>query len=300
MDLCLQKNRSSDMQDMNPSVHWAQHQWVPPVLLPARRIYDFEIMYVYSGEMRVHFPLSNDTDTYLSGDLLFLHAAMPHRIETRAADRTHLLGIHFDFFDDFEISPELFVDVDERNVRNDRFCRPPLDSEGNNLFARRYASVPEDIVRLMEKVCEEFTQEKPGFGAACKGGMLLIATALSRLLPIPARTVPQAYQDAFKELTEEIARALHFPWTSDIMANRLNVSPDYFIRLFKKHYGTTPGQYVSRLRHQEAKRCLRESDLKIEQIGLLIGYEDLHHFSHAFKRWQGVSPREYRKMSSLL
>ena len=37
-----------------------------------------------------------------------------------------------------------------------------------------------------------------------------------------------------------------------------------------------------------------------EAIGRRLGYDSLHHFSHVFKRRQGVSPREYRKMCSIL
>ena len=57
----------------------------------------------------------------------------------------------------------------------------------------------------------------------------------------------------FGELADELGGSLHLPWPNAAMAERLNVSEDHFIRLFKAQFGTTPGQYVQHLRHQEAK-----------------------------------------------
>ncbi|RED76303.1 helix-turn-helix transcriptional regulator [Cohnella phaseoli] len=295
-----QEVRQLNYREINPSIHWARRQSVQKTPGMTRRLYDFEMMYVYDGEMIVHYPETGEKLRFLPGDLLFLHAAEPHCIEISSTEGARLIGIHFDFYNEFEISHELFMVVDEERVHADRFCLMPVGIDGERIYAARYEAVPDEIVGWMERISEEFTSEKPGFEMVCKGAMIVLLAALARLQPKPARSVPQAYQDALRSLTGEMSARMAFPWTVSLMAARLSVSEDHFIRLFKEQYGTTPSQYVRRLRHQEAKRCLRETDLKIERVGLLVGYEDLHHFSHAFKKWQGVSPREYRKMSSLL
>ncbi len=54
------------------------------------------------------------------------------------------------------------------------------------------------------------------------------------------------------------------------------------------------GEIVDHARYQAAIRLLDDSEIRITDIGIELGYADSAHFSRAFKRWAGVSPREYR------
>ncbi|MGO4546110.1 helix-turn-helix domain-containing protein [Paenibacillus sp. 2TAB23] len=283
-----------------PSVHWAQNQYVLSMRGTTRRLYDFEFMYVIAGEMRVHFSNEPDPTTYNAGDLLFLQSADYHRIEITSAPGAQLLGIHFDFYDELDIGNDLGVIVDEQAVHDDHFCFLPVNGQGEAIFARRYTSIPQEIVRWMDVIKDEFMSARPEFETVCRGLMLLIITALMRHQEKIVRVALPAYDKALHELTEELHQNMHMQWSNSAMAHRLNLSEDHFIRLFKETFGTTPYQYLQRIRHHEAIKYLRESDLKIEYIGALVGYKDLHQFSHVFKKWQGVSPRMYRRMCNIL
>ncbi len=58
--------------------------------------------------------------------------------------------------------------------------------------------------------------------------------------------------------------------------------------------GVAHVQIVGQARYQAATRLLEDPDIRITDIGIGLGYADSAHFSRAFKRWAGVSPREYR------
>jgi len=283
-----------------PSVHWAQRQNVDSTTGGDRRLYDFEIMYVSAGEMIVHFPDSDSAIVYLPGDLLFLNARETHRIEIASEEGARLIGIHFDFFDDFETTPDVYMVVDETNADDLLFAKRPVGENGESVFAPKYSPVDADIVAWMERICDEFTSEAPGFEMACRGAMLLILASLERARNVSPRAVPPAYRQALSVLADEISADIGRPWTNARLARELNIGEDHFIRLFKAQYGVTPSRHIRELRHREAKKRLRETGLSIEQIGRSVGYDDLHHFSHAFKKWEGVSPREYRNRGSLL
>lgn len=70
----------------------------------------------------------------------------------------------------------------------------------------------------------------------------------------------------------------------------------YLTRLFKAQYGTTIVGYLLSLKISEAKKLLRFSDKSVETIAGDTGFEDANYFSRAFKKIEGVSPQEYRKM----
>ena len=59
--------------------------------------------------------------------------------------------------------------------------------------------------------------------------------------------------------------------------------------------GLSYSELVNELRFETAARLLRETDATALEIALEVGYEDPSHFSRAFKRLAGISPREYRR-----
>jgi AraC-like DNA-binding protein len=83
------------------------------------------------------------------------------------------------------------------------------------------------------------------------------------------------------------------------IAAEFGVSNSHCNRVFKSVYQVSPRQYLSQLIVQTAKTLLDQSDLKIVRISQLLGYGDPIHFSKQFKKWTGVSPRDFRNRSGV-
>ena len=64
-------------------------------------------------------------------------------------------------------------------------------------------------------------------------------------------------------------------------------------------HGITHIQIVDQARFQAATRLLEDTESRITDIGMELGYADSAHFSRAFKRWAGVTPREYRSHQTM-
>lgn len=78
------------------------------------------------------------------------------------------------------------------------------------------------------------------------------------------------------------------------IAKQLGVSTNHLIRLFKKHQGTTPGQYINGLRISKAAELIKNTDAKVLEIAYATGFKSLSNFYKCFKQQTGNAPIEYR------
>lgn len=84
--------------------------------------------------------------------------------------------------------------------------------------------------------------------------------------------------------------------TLDSLSERFYINKFYMSRMFREQFGATVLSYLDQVRVTHAKQLLRFSDLTIEAIGREVGIEDGAYFNRVFKKVEGVSPGEYRRM----
>jgi AraC-like DNA-binding protein len=78
------------------------------------------------------------------------------------------------------------------------------------------------------------------------------------------------------------------------LAEIARLSPYHFLRTFEGLTGTTPHQYLLRVRLRRAAIRLREEPTRILDIALGCGFGDVSNFNRTFRAEFGVSPRAYR------
>ncbi|MBN8857052.1 MAG: helix-turn-helix transcriptional regulator [Sphingobacteriales bacterium] len=78
-----------------------------------------------------------------------------------------------------------------------------------------------------------------------------------------------------------------------------NLSKFHFVRLFKKHYGVTPNQYLIEKRVLEAKKLLASGKSVFESCAD-VGFESASTFSGLFKKITGVAPADYYSKKATL
>ncbi|BCU78349.1 AraC family transcriptional regulator [Luteolibacter sp. LG18] len=79
------------------------------------------------------------------------------------------------------------------------------------------------------------------------------------------------------------------------LAKQAGLSESQFERIFKKALGTSPRQYLQRIRIEHASRLLLETEETIASIAQRCGYYDHSHFCKTFAAQLGSAPSEYRK-----
>ena len=82
---------------------------------------------------------------------------------------------------------------------------------------------------------------------------------------------------------------------------KVNLTPDYFRKLFFDETGKTPLQYLTHKRISYAKDLLRlqsHSGLSIHEISWNAGFSDNYYFSRVFKKYTGLSPKGWLRRES--
>lgn len=118
-------------------------------------------------------------------------------------------------------------------------------------------------------------------------------------------------------LKKNLQRRIKYPFAADfkdVLYENLSVSdfdlggaiassgyhPDYFRRCFKAEFGSSPLEYLIKLRMTRAQELLaQDSFLGVEGVATRCGFADSFYFSTCFKKHTGLSPMVYRKQKKM-
>lgn len=115
----------------------------------------------------------------------------------------------------------------------------------------------------------------------------------------PDRIVFEPDLEIAKKAEELFISNYDKPLNFNSVARELGVSLNHLIRLFRKYSGTTPVQYITKLRIDKAIEVFGQMDLNILEIAYMCGFKSISNFYKCFKEQTGHTPMEYRKRRSL-
>ena len=78
------------------------------------------------------------------------------------------------------------------------------------------------------------------------------------------------------------------------VANHVNLSAEYFTKVFKRATGQNIKEYISLSKVSAAKEMLEHSNMSISMVALELGYSYFSHFTQVFKKYEHITPSEYR------
>jgi AraC family transcriptional regulator len=87
------------------------------------------------------------------------------------------------------------------------------------------------------------------------------------------------------------------PLSLEDMADIALLSPYHFSRIFHRVIGIPPGEFLTALRLEEAKRLLLTTSLSVTDVCFELGYTSLGSFTTRFTQLVGVPPRLLRRLA---
>ena len=111
----------------------------------------------------------------------------------------------------------------------------------------------------------------------------------------------QTREDTSQEPFQKLERILSYihehysePLHSAQVAQQFFFSKEYFCRFFKKYTGVTFSQYLAKYRVLQAEQLLSHTSKKISEIAQETGFADEGSFIQHFRKYYGLTPRNYR------
>jgi len=144
------------------------------------------------------------------------------------------------------------------------------------------------IEDLKEVIKQSRAEEAPERGRLLASALAQIA--LSRAEIEWKQSLPANLARLQRHIDEHFGEDLSNP----ALAKFAGTSLTGLLRLFNRHLGTKPAQYVSEVRVRNAATLLRGTKLSIEEIAEQTGFPNRYYFSRVFKKMTGHSPADFR------
>ena len=126
----------------------------------------------------------------------------------------------------------------------------------------------------------------------------VLSTLLSRYASINIGSVQGRQEHRAIQLMKDY---LHDNFSSDISLEQLaeltNLNRSYLVRIFRHAVGIPPYTYLNQIRVERAKQLLKQG-MSIAETALVVRMADQSHLTCHFKRIVGISPGQYRRMST--
>ena len=112
-------------------------------------------------------------------------------------------------------------------------------------------------------------------------------------LPIPPAAKKYSARKDINIAIDHLWENSNREFSLDMLCHITNLSPYYFIRLFRDHTGKTPYEYYMDIIISKAMNYLRSRKDSISEVCFLLGFSSHSHFSSVFRKKVGVTPTEY-------
>ena len=224
--------------------------------------------YVVDGEFEL--TINDKLYTIKKGEIVLIPCDVKHSYKLTSKEHMKKHWCHFEALNG---SDNFF-----KNVKTDLIVNVGIDKNLISMFKKLYTyeNNPDAISSISSKATL----------------MLIIAKYLENCknITIKKNADNPELASVINFMQENISGSI----TVEKLAQFTHLHPNYFIRLFKQYFGSSPIKYFNNMKINAAKEYLQKSNCSIEEISKSLGFSDLYSFSKFFKNNVGISPSRFR------
>ncbi|MBD0378856.1 helix-turn-helix domain-containing protein [Paenibacillus sedimenti] len=277
---------------LSPNVRRAWNHRAPEMKLKPRIIFDYELLYLERGELRIRI---EETGFSLEpGDMVLFKPGKEHEF-VGSAGESWMPHIHFDvlYYDNFEEVPINFKKKKECQDEEIAWIRPDVLGSILNIpdviRIKNHSEVHKSLIQLIHT----YERRDADFPILQKSIMLRILYLILKGLEANDNAKFNLHQTALENTVTHIMENYNQSISLDDLSKIACLSVYHFSRLFKQKFGVSPHQFQMQYRFEKAKELMIYSQLSLTSIAEKIGYSSVFAFSKAFKQSEGVSPRQF-------
>ncbi len=170
----------------------------------------------------------------------------------------------------------------------------------NVVFTNKSTAIPQYLPVIYKEFINEYGYQQSGYQVILDCLAAQLAVILLRNLPsnivLARKEKNMRHSYGIKRAVDFIRENYYADYSLEMLAKIADISPYHFIRLFKKHTGKTPYDYIIHMKIEKAKELLRRKDFTITQVCFQCGFNNHSHFTTLFKKRIGVTPSQYKAL----
>lgn len=238
---------------------------------------------LYLTEGKASMKIGSELYTIHASEMLFVPAGQVFSFPEDDINKGYICGFHGDFLVGKILKNNLLNEFDFLRVWGNPAIRPDPDSAGfiRALIARLLRDYEQnglqnlDLLQsyLITLLCEVNRIYQPASGPGPAAGVALV--------------------NRFRELLFSLIRTKQR--VTDYAA-LLNITPNHLNKTVKALTGKSPTQWIDEAILLESKVLLSQTDLSVSEIALEVGVDDPSYFTRLFRKYENLTPTEFRRM----
>jgi AraC family transcriptional regulator, arabinose operon regulatory protein len=243
-----------------------------PTYRPKGRV-DYQIIYIASGIAHFHFDNPENETIVHAGNIVLFRPKEFQKYEYYGKDKTEVFWVHFT----------------GNNVKN--ILRRYGFPDDKRIFQ---VGTSMEYERIFKQMISELQRTQPNYQE-------MLVLLLQELLITFNREITKEHVLKNEFLDKQMETAINYfnaNYNLEInieeYAASKGMSVSWFIRNFKKYTGKPPAQYIGSLRMTNAQALLETTTYSVNEISIIVGYNNPLYFSRLFHKQKGCSPSEYR------
>lgn len=251
--------------------------------------YFAELIYMLDG--RAEMRCGDNLYTLNKGEMIIFHPSEVHSIYSSDGCLPVYAVLKFDI-NRFNLTPAYAPKL--RSIF--RYAK----NSGMRIFFDGSAAERLECGRIWSVCLSEFTHYKYGRDLVLQSNIYELLMNIIRLwledgLVIDSRLIPQTEDHSIENITEYIDLMLSENLKVTDIAVQCGLSYSCFAKKFHEQYGMSCKQYIERMRLYKAEEFLLFTDFDLNYISQETGFSDCSHLIKSFKKYKGVTPRQFRR-----
>ncbi|NMB97453.1 MAG: AraC family transcriptional regulator [Clostridiaceae bacterium] len=248
----------------------------------------FELVYIKKGN--AIFEIAGIPVDIGPNEIIIIKPQQPHKVTVKSNQ-----GCEFAVFN-FKFESKINRKISEVSISD--FINFVSNKESGPFITLKVSS-KNDIIVLIERILKEKEKDEIGKDFLNYLMMLELFVLISRAMKMEWENSIKGKSSKLKEVIQAAINYININYERDIslkdIAKYVFLSPSYFAKAFKDETGKSPISYLIQIRLDRAKELLAESEQKVYEIAVSVGFSNQQRFNEIFKKYTGMTPLQYRK-----